>query len=156
MSPPRRSSRDVGQDAILTALDIIVNKVDGMATSVNVTNERMARIETQQTAQTQLLSTMETRVQLLEQKRIDDARIQKLETDSRTMGERLVAIEKSSSLSDSQLETADASIVNITGKLVPVTQFVDRAKFLLPLVTGLGGIAGAIVTAIVLRILKLH
>jgi len=141
--------------------DIIINKLDKI--SDNVTK---LQIETAQ--QTATLTSVDARVKALESERVPLDRVKTLEERMREGAAKIVEIEKQSASNTSRYDSINKDIGGINKDITdiknsqaadkaeskPVRDFVMNAKFILPIFTGIGGVIGAILVAIVLKYLN--
>jgi chromosome segregation ATPase len=158
-NPPRRRavpSDSGGQNAVLAAIGLIDNKIDNVAVSVRETDSKVTRLQTEQSQQTVTLNGVDARVRQLETEKINEARIQQIEARGSETEKRVTKLENEHREFAPKQEQMAKDLAELKTDLKPVSQFVDRAKFMLPLITGIGGVAGAVVTAIVLKVLNLH
>lgn len=155
---PRRRATPTGggQQAVLAAIGLVDGKIDSVQQSVRDTDTKVTRLQQEQTQQTVTLNGVDDRVRKLETEKINEARIQQIETKSNKNEERLNSIEQKHVESVPKQEQMAKDIAELKTDFKPVGQFVDRAKFVLPLITALGGIAGAVITAVILKLFNLH
>jgi septation ring formation regulator EzrA len=147
--PPIR--RDSGP-IIISKLDIIENKVTNL------------QIET--AAQTVTLASVDARVKILESDKVPIDRVRSLEEKMKEGQNKLIDLEKQSASTTARYDSINKDIGGINkdisdiktaqitdrAEFKPVREFVLNAKFILPLFTGMGGIIGAILTAVILKL----
>jgi hypothetical protein len=141
--------------AVLTAIGLIDGKVKDVQTSVQNTSDKLSRIEYQQTQQTTVLNTTDERIRNLELNRIQENRVCAIESRLISVEGKVTELEKSDGKNTTILERISKDVTEQKDALKPIAVFVNNMRFILPLITGLGGILGAILTALILKAVRL-
>lgn len=147
-SRPRRAATSQ-QSAVLTAIGLVDNKLDRVQSDVT-------RLQTEQSQQTTTLNGVDARVRQLEIEKINETRVQGIEGRLQTAEKKVNDLELANVTNLPKQEQLAKDIAELKADFKPVSQFVDRAKFMLPLITGVGGVAGAVLTALILKLLNIR